>query len=251
MKTLSETQAAVGQVTVLSTSFYDDAKRDRLNPSNTTSSGEYFRADRPDNAASPVYPDGTKLLVWNARTKRSVVVRVNNAGPYHGRRMLDVSRTAADALGFRKQGVANLHVRVLQAPTEREARYQRGRTYAAVPGFIGIFESFEMAFTDATRAIASLVVPSANAATVASAPSRGSVKTAAAKSGRKTYSRVAKVSSSKRKYAAVSKSKGKTRLARHKTRWVKHARASRRTADPARYVTSRARMSLGYQRNRM
>lgn len=249
MKTLSETQASVGQTTVLSTSFYDDARRDRLNPSNTTSSGEYFRADRPDNAASPVYPDGTKLLVWNPRSKRSVVVRVNNAGPYHGRRMLDVSRNAADVLGFRKQGVASLHVRVLQAPTEREARYQRGRTYAAVPGFIGIFESFEMAFTDATRAIASLVVPSANAA-VASAPRSGSVKTAAAKSGRKTYSRVAKVSS-KRKYAAVSKSKRKARLARHKTRWVQQARASRRTADPARYVTSRARMSLGHQRNRM
>ena len=165
VKTIGETVAAVGQTSDVTASYYDDARRDRLNPSNTTSSGELFQAGRADNAASPIYPDGTKLLVWNPGTKRSAVVRVNNAGPYHGKRLLDVSRTAADALGFRKQGVAKLRVRVLEAPSEREARYQRGRKYAPVPGFLGIFGSIEMALTDATKALASLVVPPAAAQT--------------------------------------------------------------------------------------
>ena len=257
MKTLAETQAAVGQTMDVSASFYDDARRDRLNPSNTTSSGERFQPQRADNAASPISPDGTKLLVWNPGTKRTAVVRVNNAGPYHGRRLLDVSRTAADALGFRKQGVAKLSVRVLEAPSEREARYQRGRTYAAVPGFIGIFASLEMAVTDATRALAGLVISPATAAEgAASSAGPGYVKPASAANGRKVMSgrkvmaKVHKRGWKKRQLAWARKSKHKTRLSQHKARWAQH-RVNRRTSDPALLSTSKARMSLGQQRNRL
>jgi rare lipoprotein A len=237
VKTIGETVAAVGRTSDVTASYYDDARRDRLNPSNTTSSGEHFQADRADNAASPVYPDGTKLLVWNPGTKRSAVVRVNNAGPYHGKRLLDVSRTTADALGFRKQGVAKLHVRVLEAPTEREARYQRGRKYAPVPGFLGIFGSIEMAVTDATRALASLVVSPA-----AAAPANpGYVKTASANSSRKS-AKLHKRGWKKSKIASARKAK-------RKVRWAQH-RSKRKMSGPARLSSSKARMSLGHSRNR-
>jgi rare lipoprotein A len=240
VKTIGETVAAVGQTTDVTASYYDDARHDRLNPSNATSSGEHFQADRADNAASPVYPDGTKLLVWNPGTKRSAVVRVNNAGPYHGKRLLDVSRTAADALGFRKQGVARLRVRVLEAPTEREARYQRGRKYAPVPGFLGIFGSIEMALTDATKALAGLVVSPAAAATAPANP--GYVRVASAGNGRK-MAKLHKRGWKKSKLASARKAKRKVRWANHQT--------NRKMSGPARLSSSKARMSLGKPRSRL
>ena len=54
-----------------------------------------------DNAASPIYPDGTTLLLWHPQTQEAAVVRVNNAGPYWGERKLDVSRATAEKLGFK------------------------------------------------------------------------------------------------------------------------------------------------------
>ena len=145
VKTLEETRRLVGVTTKLKASFYDDPKNDRYNPSNLTSSGEYFRSDRPDNAASPVYPDGTKLLVWHPASRRALMIRVNNAGPYWGDRKLDLSRAAAEKFGFTGSGVATLHVKVIEAPTKAEATYKRGRTYPAVKGYLGQFASVEAA----------------------------------------------------------------------------------------------------------
>ena len=58
--------------------------------------GEEMRADLPDNAASPIYPNGTLLVIVNPKTEAKILVRVNNSGPYVKGRMLDVSRAAAD-----------------------------------------------------------------------------------------------------------------------------------------------------------
>jgi rare lipoprotein A len=73
------------------------------------------------------------------------VLRVTNAGPYSGKRKLDVSRAAAEKLGFRKQGVAALVISVLQSPTRAEASYVRRRVYPAVPGYLGKFETVDIA----------------------------------------------------------------------------------------------------------
>jgi rare lipoprotein A len=160
--TLEETSRLVGQQVTLSTSNYDDCSRDRFNPCGLTSSGAVFQADKADNAASPIYPDGTIILVRNPKSGKSAVLRVNSAGPYHFKRLLDVSRASADVLGFKKQGVANLEVRILQAPNKAEATYKRNRVYAAVPGFIGDFASLDAATThtvglaDTNYAIAAL-----------------------------------------------------------------------------------------------
>jgi rare lipoprotein A len=153
VRTLAETRRAIGAPQVVIASHYDDPRRDRYNPSNLTSSGEWFRADRPDNAASPIWPNGTKLLLWNPANKRTAVVRINNAGPYWGNRTLDVSRATADKLGFMGQGVAKLVTKVIEAPTVEEATYKRGRTYAPVPGYVGVFESIDIALLGVTRSI--------------------------------------------------------------------------------------------------
>ncbi len=156
VKTLPETAKLIGIKTVVQSSFYDDCKVDRFNPCTLTSSGEVFRPDRPDNAASPIYPDGTKLLVWNPKTKSAAIVRVNSAGPYHGKRTLDLSRATAERLGFKRSGVASLHVQVISAPTHTESRYKKNRTYAAVPGPIGKYENFDMAMADLSRVMPAL-----------------------------------------------------------------------------------------------
>ncbi len=166
VRSIAETHAMVGRTEQLSTSFYDDCKRDRYNPCGLTSSGERFRADQPDNAASPIYPDGTTLLVFNPATQRAAVLRVNNAGPYWGSRKLDVSRAAADKLGFRGKGVAKLQVKVLKAPTKAEATYRKNRKYEPVAGYVGQFASLDAAAGGLTSVAALKAVTTAIVAPV-------------------------------------------------------------------------------------
>ncbi len=175
VKSLSETASLVGKKVPLVASHYSDCSKDRYNPCGLTSSGEEFHPDRADNAASPIYPDGTVLLVRNPVTQAAAVLRINNAGPYWGNRKLDVSYAAADKLGFRKRGVAKLETKILAAPNKREARYSRKRKYRPLPGFIGKYENLASAertavalmVLDATAA--SATVPSSSAAVVVAA----------------------------------------------------------------------------------
>ncbi|MGI9423740.1 MAG: septal ring lytic transglycosylase RlpA family protein [Hyphomicrobiaceae bacterium] len=153
VKTISETRRDVGRRQHVIASFYDDCRRDRYNPCGLTSSGERYRAHAPDNAASPIYPDGTKLLVWNPLNGKTLIVRINNAGPYWRKRTLDLSRAAAQKLGFYHRGIARLQVKVLAAPKRREARYRRNRRYAPVPGYIG-----RHATIDGATRVASLMI---------------------------------------------------------------------------------------------
>ena len=138
--TLAQTRARVGKKATALASYYDDCRKDRFNPCGLTSSGTVFRPGAADNAASPIYPNGTKLLVFNPSNGRAAVVRIDNAGPYWGGRTLDLSRAAADKLGFRGAGVARLTVKVVKAPTPSEARYRRMRRYEPVKGFLGQFD---------------------------------------------------------------------------------------------------------------
>lgn len=116
VKTLDEMDKLVGFEEVVTASYYDDCVVDKNNPCAPLSSGEEFRADLPDNAASPVYPNGTMLILANPATGKEILVRVNNSGPYKKGRMLDVSRAAAEALGFKQLGTAKLKVTVVSGP---------------------------------------------------------------------------------------------------------------------------------------
>ena len=138
---LEETSLLVGRDLKLNASYYDHCRRDRFNRCGLTSSGEIVRPGDPDNAASPIFPDGTALLLFNPDTGRAALVRVNNAGPYWGRRQLDVSRATAQRLGFERDGVADLEVRIVLSPLAADAAYRRHRRYDAVPGFIGSYDS--------------------------------------------------------------------------------------------------------------
>ncbi len=166
--TLDETAQQVGRAREVVASYYDVPWRDPFNPSLLTSSGETFRADSDDSAASPIYPDGTRLLVWEPISNGAAVVRVNNAGPYYGDRLLDLSRGAADRLGLGPRGIGRVLVMVLTAPEPAEAAYVAGRVYDPVAGYIGAFPSIE----DAHKAWREL--PLAQAIAISAAwPARG------------------------------------------------------------------------------
>lgn len=154
VSTLEEMDGIVGRTGFLKVSFYDDCRVDRFNACGLTSSGAVFRPDLPDNAASPIFPDGTILLAFNPENKRAAILRVNSAGPYWGDRKLDVSRAAAEKLGFKKRGVAELMVAILKSPDPHEARYKKMRQYDRVPGYIGVFADFQAAHGAAISALA-------------------------------------------------------------------------------------------------
>ena len=147
--TLAQTGTLVGWRGYVLASYYDNCHLDRSNPCGLTSSGAVFRADLPDNAASPLLPDGTVILAYNPNTGDASVLRITNAGPYSEKRKLDVSRAAAEKLGFRKQGVAALVISVLQSPTKAEASYVSRRVYPLVPGYLGRFATVDVALETA------------------------------------------------------------------------------------------------------
>ncbi|NOJ40575.1 septal ring lytic transglycosylase RlpA family protein [Bradyrhizobium australiense] len=78
-----------------------------------TASGEEFNTLEM-TAAHPTLPFGTKLRVTNLASGRSVTVRVNDRGPYVQGRIVDVSYSAADALGMVGKGVAKVKLDVVE-----------------------------------------------------------------------------------------------------------------------------------------
>jgi rare lipoprotein A len=78
-----------------------------------TASGEKFDTHEL-TAAHPTLPFGTRLRVTDVATGRSVTVRVNDRGPYVPGRIVDVSYSAADALGMVGKGIANVRLDVVQ-----------------------------------------------------------------------------------------------------------------------------------------
>ena len=64
-----------------------------------TASGETFNAGAL-TAAHRSLPFGTRVRVVNKRNGRSVVVRINDRGPYGHGRVIDLSRAAARAIGI-------------------------------------------------------------------------------------------------------------------------------------------------------
>jgi len=78
-----------------------------------TANGEAFDPNQL-TAAHRTLPFGTKLRVTNLKTGKSVIVRVNDRGPYIAGRIVDVSYSAAQSLGMIEQGVANVHLAVVQ-----------------------------------------------------------------------------------------------------------------------------------------
>jgi rare lipoprotein A len=77
-----------------------------------TASGERFDSGAM-TMAHPSLPFGTMVRVTNLRNGRSVVVRVNDRGPFVGKRIADLSQAAASEIGMMRRGVARARIEVL------------------------------------------------------------------------------------------------------------------------------------------
>lgn len=86
-------------------SFYEE--------SGLTADGEQFDPQAL-TAAHPTLPFGTRLRVTNIATGRSVIVRVNDRGPFIPGRIVDVSYYAAKTLGIVGRGTAEVKLDVVQ-----------------------------------------------------------------------------------------------------------------------------------------
>ena len=86
-------------------SFYAEGSR--------TASGEKFDPNEL-TAAHRTLPFGTRLRVTNVATGRSVIVRVNDRGPFVAGRVVDVSYIAAEKLGITERGVAKVKLDVVR-----------------------------------------------------------------------------------------------------------------------------------------
>jgi rare lipoprotein A len=78
-----------------------------------TASGERFDLNAM-TMAHPTLPFGTRVRVTNLRNGRSVVVRVNDRGPFVGHRIADLSQAAASSLGMMNRGVAKARLEILR-----------------------------------------------------------------------------------------------------------------------------------------
>src|ERR1700744_3513258 len=94
-------------------SWYGDDFHGRL-----TANGEVFDMGAL-TAAHPTLPMPCYARVTNLTNGKSLIVRVNDRGPYHGNRIMDVSNKAAELLDFKSNGVARVRVEYVgRAPLE-------------------------------------------------------------------------------------------------------------------------------------
>src|SRR6266853_238002 len=94
-------------------SWYGDDFHGRL-----TANGEVFDMGAL-TAAHPTLPMPCYARVTNLSNGKSLIVRVNDRGPYHGNRLIDVSNKAAELLEFKGNGVARVRVEYVgRAPLE-------------------------------------------------------------------------------------------------------------------------------------
>ncbi|MBI2719759.1 MAG: septal ring lytic transglycosylase RlpA family protein [Rhizobiales bacterium] len=88
-------------------SWYGEAFHRRM-----TSNGEWFDMGQL-TAAHATLPLPSYVKVTNLENGREVVVRVNDRGPFVGTRVIDLSKRAADVLGYRANGTAKVRVRYI------------------------------------------------------------------------------------------------------------------------------------------
>lgn len=112
-----------------------------------TSNGETYDM-HGTTAAHKTLPMQTYLLVRNLENGREMTVRVNDRGPFHKGRIIDMTRTGASQLGFIDQGTARVEITALgEATTYRQGEqeterfkdhpdFQRGEFYVQIGSFI-------------------------------------------------------------------------------------------------------------------
>jgi rare lipoprotein A (peptidoglycan hydrolase) len=79
---------------------------------NPTASGERFDPAKL-TAAHRTLPLGSRVRVTNLNNGESVVVRINDRGPFHGQRVIDLSKAAAREIGMLSRGTARVRLELL------------------------------------------------------------------------------------------------------------------------------------------
>ena len=99
----------IGQVQNGKASFYADKFEGR-----PTASGEKYRHHKL-TAAHKTLPFGTKVRITNLSNNEAVEVTINDRGPYVDDRIVDLSKSAAEKLGFVNQGLTDVKLEVIDA----------------------------------------------------------------------------------------------------------------------------------------
>lgn len=90
-----------------------------------TSNGEVYDMEAL-SAAHTTFPMPSYARVTNLENNRSIIVRVNDRGPYKRNRIIDLSQRAAEILDFKHKGTANVRVQYAgPAPLSGDDRYER------------------------------------------------------------------------------------------------------------------------------
>ncbi|MDH5553302.1 MAG: septal ring lytic transglycosylase RlpA family protein [Nitrosomonas sp.] len=81
--------------------------------SRKTANGERFN-QKSHTAAHKKLPFGTKVKVTNAKNGKSIIVRINDRGPFIAGRIIDLSRSAFSAIGHLDKGILDVHIKVIR-----------------------------------------------------------------------------------------------------------------------------------------
>ena len=112
---------ATAQIQTGKASFYADKFEGVF-----TASGEKYKHNKLTGAHKTL-PFGTKVRVTNLDNNESVEVVINDRGPYVEDRIIDLSKSAAEQLGFINKGLANVKLEVID-PGDGKAKEQPMRT---------------------------------------------------------------------------------------------------------------------------
>jgi rare lipoprotein A len=103
---------------------HEKSAHDRSPESGSTVMASYYHPTETANgeriepegltAAHRTLPFGTRVRVTNLNNHRSVTVRINDRGPFVSNRSIDLSDSAATAIGMTSSGVAHVRMEVLQ-----------------------------------------------------------------------------------------------------------------------------------------
>lgn len=83
-----------------------------------TANGEIYNQNAL-TAAHKSLPFNTRVRVTAVSTGQSVIVKINDRGPYIGNRIIDLSAAAASAIGLRHMGVGKVKLEILEEPASR------------------------------------------------------------------------------------------------------------------------------------
>ncbi len=93
----------------------------------TTASGEKYEHDKLTGSHLTL-PFGTMVKVTNLENNKSVVVRINDRGPFIKDRIIDVSKSAAEVLDFIEAGLVNVKIEVVENAPEKTEKEEKEKS---------------------------------------------------------------------------------------------------------------------------